>query len=315
VAAGTLNLDTLQVQEPPPGYWESVVDSFELEEQQTQTLAMGFNSYQQKAKPIISALHAAVGSIHGILDVCETSDDVQGQAGSSGTGMTHQHGRQATPDQDSMLIDSAEGQQPGCLSNGASLQPPQVKQETQQHVQQDMQQQQQQRRQSQQQSKQEMQPPPPRQPRAQQQQQQPQQQQQQQHTSQQQGLSSSHAGDVSAALTHPWQQFGLSHGCLTIESAEVLEGHMTELMQHVMKLREMHRTVTWLFLNVLNPRQHALFITGSWPWWSRPLTSECCSALGAPKMFWSQLQRQCLQLLIPSTPVSHGCAVAVLPNA
>jgi hypothetical protein len=276
VAAGTLNLDTLQVQEPPPGYWETVVDSLELEEQQLQTLAIGFNSYQQKAKPIISALHAAVGSIHEILDVCETLDDVQGQAGSSATGAMPRPGRQATPDQDSMLIDSAEGQAPGVPSNGLNSQPSPVKQEPQQQMQHGMQQQQwTPGRHTQRQPKQEMQPPPPRQPRAQQQQQQQQPPQQQaQHTLQQQGLGSSHTGVAGTASTPPWQQFGLSHGCLTIETAEVLEGHMTELMQHVMKLREMHRTVTWLFLNVLRSRQHALSITGSWPWWSRPLTSE-----------------------------------------
>jgi hypothetical protein len=50
-------------------------------------------------------------------------------------------------------------------------------------------------------------------------------------------------------------------------------------MQHVMKLREMHRTVTWLFLNVITLKQHALSITAAWPWWSRPLTSECSAPL------------------------------------
>lgn len=247
--AGTMNLETQQVQEPPPGYWENVVDHLELQEHQIETLAMGFNSYQQKSKPIISALHSTVSKIRAVLGADETTGDtsMSGEGGAScvpaaaavgaagsGTGQGFVH-----------LLQSAGEQDGSGSGNGfACSMPSQSEQALQQ---------------------------------------------------QQCGLCS-HLSNSSAcrcgtgacgngngqldnsmvaAMSKPWQQFGLSHGCLTAETAEDLEQDMRVLMQNVMKLREMHRTVTWLFLNTLNARQHALFITNSWPWWSRPLTSEC----------------------------------------
>jgi hypothetical protein len=222
-----MNLETLQVQEPPPGYWENVVDNLELQEHQVQSLAMGFNSYQKKSKPIISALQSSVSSIHSILEADETSDNMQGQMASSMTGVGQPfwqflhnmldasgtngaNGAAAVPSgQDTPMQD-----QPSSLLSGPCG-----------------------------------------------------------------GLAGGSRSSEQVPVTKPWQQFGLSHGCLTAETAEQLEQHMNGLMQHVMKLREMHRTVTWLFLNTLNPRQHALFITSSWPWWSRPLTSECADWL------------------------------------
>lgn len=223
--AGTMNLDTLQVQEPPPGYWENVVDNLELQEQQVQTLAMGFNSYQQKSKPIISALHSTVSSIRAILDADETSDNMQGQMASSVAGVGQPFWQFLHNTLDSSGSDQA------------AAAPTERRSSNVQRL--------------------------PQQPSA------------MQIDSSGNGSARCKSGSSGLKMTKPWQQFGLSHGCLTAETAEQLEQNMTELMQQVMKLREMHRTVTWLFLNTLNARQHALFITASWPWWSRPLTSEC----------------------------------------
>lgn len=222
-----MNLDTLQVQEPPPGYWENVVDNLELQEQQVQTLAMGFNSYQHKSKPIISALHSTVSSIRAILDADETSDNMQGQMASSvaGVGQPFWQFLHNT-------LDSSGG------DHQAEAAPIEGRSSNLQRM--------------------------PEQPSA-----------MQKDSSSSNGSARSKNSSSGMTMTKPWQQFGLSHGCLTAETAEQLEQYMTELMQQVMKLREMHRTVTWLFLNTLNARQHALFITASWPWWSRPLTSKC----------------------------------------
>jgi hypothetical protein len=279
LAAGTLNLDTLQVQEPPPGYWEKVADSLELDEQQIQTLTMGFHTYQQKARPIIAALHTTVNSIRGILEASECSDSIQSQAVDSTADRGQQPVQQRGQDHVGMSNDSGDALRPWCASKGMCgdllLLHQQVTEDGKplQPLGQQWQQQQQQPHQQhttcgEQQDGQQVDQGMP---------------QQQHHNLLQEVLQqgASMAAWDDAACSHmggmsppkPWQQFGLSHGCLTIETAEVLEGHMTELMQHVMKLREMHRTVTWLFLNVLTHRQHVLSITGSWPWWSRTLTS------------------------------------------
>jgi hypothetical protein len=291
-AAGTLNLDTLQVQEPPPGYWEKVVDCCELDQQQMQTLATGFNSYQQKAKPVIAAMHAIVGSIHGILDAAERTHS---HVASSTAGAQQQPDQQGVQEVNSGLGCSGELQQPGCAGDAGSAEPELTQQqavedgEPLQQLWEEWHQQPHQQDQAKHGTQQ-------RQLQAEQGMQQPHQPKQgmqasrlQQHQQQHQKLlqellqqgesiagwdneACSHVGD--ASIPKPWQQFGLSHGCLTIETAEVLEGHMTELMQHVMKLREVHRTVTWLFLNVLTHKQHVLSITAAWPWWTQPLPSK-----------------------------------------
>lgn len=216
-----MNLEVLQVQEPPPGYWENVVDNLELQEHQVKSLAMGFKSYEKKSKPIISALHSSVSSIRAILEADETADNVQGQMASSMTGVGQPFWQFLHNTLDVSGTNGANGATAVSIGQDTPMQnQPSVSRNG---------------------------------PRG--------------------GLADSSSQLLT--VTHPWQQFGLSHGCLTAETAEQLEQHMTTLMQHVMKLREMHRTVTWLFLNTLNARQHALFITSSWPWWSRPLTSEC----------------------------------------
>jgi hypothetical protein len=242
-----------------------------LDEQQIQTLTVGFQAYQQKSKPVIAALHTAVNSIQGILGASEGSDSIQRQSVDSTTDegqqpvqLTQQH----MQDQAGIVTDTENVVRPGCASSGVReevlplhhkvTKEGQPLQQLGQHTTHDEQQTGQQVNQN---------------------------THQQQHHKLlqellQQGATTAAWDDKACRHVEgmsppkPWQQFGLSHGCLTIETAEVLEGHMTELMQHVMKLREMHRTVTWLFLNVLRSRQHALSITGSWPWWSRPLTSE-----------------------------------------
>jgi hypothetical protein len=272
-------MDTLEVQEPPAGYWEGVADSLDLDEQQIQTLTMGFHTYQQKAKPIIAALHTTVNSIHAILEASEASDSMQMQAVGSAAGRGQQPVQPGVQGDGGVVEGSGNVLQPQCASSGQSSKSVPMQQPTDKdwpprpHL----------WREAHQQQHQEHQIPHD----IQQQQQQVDQGFQQQHQRLllellQQGTPMAWDADAcshwgNASTPKPWQQFGLNHGCLTIETAEVLEGYMTELMQHVMKLREMHRTVTWLFLNVLNHKQHVLSITGSWPWWSRPLTSECCS--------------------------------------
>lgn len=67
-AAGTLNLDTLEEQEPPGCWWCDVADNLELEPPQIQTLTTGFYAYQDKSKPIIAALHQHVRSICAMLN-------------------------------------------------------------------------------------------------------------------------------------------------------------------------------------------------------------------------------------------------------
>lgn len=232
-----MNLETLQVQEPPPGYWENVVDNLELQEQQVQSLAMGFNSYQKKSKPIISALHSSVSSIRAILEADETSDNMQGQMASSMAGVGQPFWQFLHNKLDGSGANGANGAAavPSNGANGAAAVPGGQDKPMQDQP-----------------SCSDSSPPG--------------------------GLPGSSSEQVT--VTKPWQQFGLSHGCLTAETAEQLEQHMHGLMQHVMKLREMHRTVTWLFLNTLNARQHALFITSSWPWWSRPLTSKFADSTG-----------------------------------
>jgi hypothetical protein len=249
-----------------------VADSIDLDEQQMQTLATGYNSYQQKAAPVIAAMHTAVRKIRRILEAGEDAGGIQIQVASSMEGTQQQRDQQGSQEHTSMLHDSSEVQQPGHAGDGAQQPNQQQAAHGKQPAGHQRMQQQQQPQHSVHRSRL-------------QQQQQHQKLRQQQHKNQlqellQQGTSMaawddaacSHAQTVSAPL--PWQQFGLSHGCLTIETAEVLEGHMTELMQHVMKLREMHRTVTWLFLNVLTHKQHMVCITGAWPWWAQPLPSE-----------------------------------------
>jgi hypothetical protein len=232
---------------------------------------MGFSSYQQKSKPIISALHSTVSSIRAILDAGEAAagnvhspqaPSSNGVAAPGSTGQQQQpfwHFLHNTLDTSSSGgRDAPAGAAKAAAdTNGVHEQRPSSG--TSEPMQLD------------------------------EQQQQPKQQQQQPHSWRPGSSSGSNTlanrtlasqQDVTmqpaaaAAAAKPWQEFGFgSHGCLTAESAEQLEQHMTQLMQAMMKLREMHRTVTWLFLNTLNARQHALFITHSWPYWSRPLTS------------------------------------------
>lgn len=211
---GVLNLDTLQAQEPPPGYWESVADNLELQEPQVQTLTTGFDNYQQKSKPIIAALHSSVSSIHAILNL----EHSQADSSMQNQQPAHSEARQEQPAWASQHKPFEFGGSSNTANNNTGSPSSNLQ----------------------------SQPCP----------------------------MDCSVSPSPASAPKPWQQFGLSQGCLTAEMAEELEQHMSELMQNVMKLREMHRTVTWLFLNTLNARQHALFITGSWPWWSRPLTSK-----------------------------------------
>lgn len=258
-----------------------MVDSLELTEEQVQSLATGFQNYQQKSKPIINTLHGTVSSIRAILDADESLDSTQEQmqGGSAGSSSSR-----AQPfwqflhnTLNSSVVGGVSTLPPGDRSNAitiastaAALQPQDggsnnalaaltaaagggnnIGSSNNNLLQSNK-------------------------------------------RGSACGLDSATAtntgGNSSSATAFvtpgtngstngsttvkPWHEFGLSHGCLSAGTTEELEQHMDELMQQTMKLREMHRTVTWLFLNTLNARQHALFITGSWPWWSRPLTSE-----------------------------------------
>lgn len=108
--------------------------------------------------------------------------------------------------------------------------------------------------------------------------------------SSQSGGSPVSSGDCSSPK--PWQQFGYASGGITAEAADMLEQLLTEFAGKVSKLRELHRTVTFAWINTLSHRQNAINIVTSFPWLTRVLT--VCQYIHEhrDKLLYQQQQQQ-----------------------
>ncbi|WIA31172.1 hypothetical protein OEZ86_001179 [Tetradesmus obliquus] len=290
---GVLNLETLVRQEPPPGFWEDVLEGIQLRPDQEATLCLGFQQYVTKSTPLIQQMQDLVKRMQQLTGAPEA----QGTAAQE-LALPVQQVVQA------MLVDepgaaaAAAAAAVGAAASGEESQQRQQWQKTQPPPPPPQQQQQQppQQQQQQQQQQQGSMPPPP--------------QRQQQQCSRDvselvrlagkcdiQGSAnttngrtpsssvgpaclppacggSASSGSSSGSSTQQQQQAWSepTSTLQTMESSAELEDIMGQLLNRVMKLREMHRTVTFLWLNTLDPKQNAVSVVRSWPYWSRPLS-------------------------------------------
>uniref|UniRef100_A0A383W9Q3 Uncharacterized protein n=1 Tax=Tetradesmus obliquus TaxID=3088 RepID=A0A383W9Q3_TETOB len=294
---GVLNLETLERQEPPPGFWEDVLEGIQLRPDQEATLCLGFQQYVTKSTPLIQQMQDLVKRMQQLTGAPEA----QGTAAQE-LALPVQQVVQA------MLVDEpAAAAAVGAAASAGAAAGGQQRQKTQPP--------------QQQQQQQSSMPSPP-------------QRQQQQQCSRDvsepvrlagkcdiQGSASTKCDIQGSANTTKCDIQGSANttngrtpsssvgpACLppacggsassgsssgsstqqqqqqqqawneptstlqTMESSTELEDIMGQLLNRVMKLREMHRTVTFLWLNTLDPKQNAVSVVRSWPYWSRPLS-------------------------------------------